>query len=76
MNTVFFLALLLICPAVMMLMMRGMRGEGQAAHGATPASVAGDGDRPIADMEREVTTLRAQRDEPLQMIDRRREDRR
>jgi hypothetical protein len=76
MNTVFFLALVLICPAMMMLMMRGMRGGGQAAPDAIPASAAGDGDRRIADLEREVATLRAQRDEPLQVIDMRREDRR
>jgi Protein of unknown function (DUF2933) len=75
MNTLFFLALLLVCPVMMMLMMRGMHGGGQSARELRPANLAGDSDRRIADLEREVATLRGQRSEPGQVIDRRREGR-
>jgi hypothetical protein len=75
MNTFFFLALLLVCPAMMMLMMRGMHGGGQSTRDPIPAKFAGDSDRRIADLEREVATLRAQRSEPAHAVDMTREGR-
>jgi hypothetical protein len=68
MNTLFFLALLLICPAMMMLRMRGMRGGRQTSNVAAPTNLGQD-DRRIADLEREVASLRAQRSHPEQVID-------
>jgi Protein of unknown function (DUF2933) len=76
MNTLFFLALLLVCPLMMMWMMRGMHGASQTSHDATPVNLAGDSDRRIADLEREVASLRAQRGEPMNVIDMKRADRR
>jgi hypothetical protein len=75
MNTLFFLALLLICPAMMMLMMRGMRGGGQTPNVVAPANLGRD-DRRIADLEREVASLRAQRSDPEHVADMTREGRR
>ena len=74
MNTLFFLALLLICPAMMMLKMRGMRGGGQTPNVVAPANL-GRADRRIADLEREVASLRAERSHPEQVIDMTREGR-
>lgn len=76
MNTLFVLALLLVCPLMMMWMMRGMHGASHASHDATPVNLAGNSDRRIADLEREVATLRGQRGEPTNVIDMRHADRR
>jgi hypothetical protein len=65
-NTLFFLALVASCPLMMVWM---MRGGGQATHDATPTNMVGDRDHRIADLEREVATLRAQRSEPVHVID-------
>lgn len=61
MSQLFFLLILLACPLMMMLMMRGMHG-GHADHGGdhTPTVVDTTArDARIADLEREVASLRA-----------------
>ena len=61
MSQLFLLLILLACPLMMMFMMRGMHG-GHADHGGDRAPTVVDTtarDARIADLEREVASLRA-----------------
>lgn len=64
-----FLLLVLACPLMMIFMMRGMSGgrdtgagHGAASQGDQPPVADVDADQRIADLERQVAELRAERD--------------
>jgi hypothetical protein len=67
MSTLWLLMLVLVCPLMMVLMMRGMRGgghgkdDGETRDAAVPRDQADPHDVRLAQLEREVAELRAAR---------------